>query len=88
VSKIDLHDRFIISNYWFLNIGHSLDLLNNNGNIKGNKNTSLFIHGFAGYASSLYFDLRKYAKNIIKDKSPLYTSFPSNSKIGFYINNH
>ena len=80
VSKIDLHDRFIISNYWFLNIGHSLDLLNNNGNIKGNKNTSIFIHGFAGHASSLYFDLRKYAKNIIKDKSPLFSSFPSNSK--------
>ncbi len=80
VSKIDLHDRFIISNYWFLNIGHSMDLLNNNGNIKGNKNTSIFIHGFAGNASSLYFDLRKYAKNLVKDKSPFYTSFPPKSK--------
>lgn len=80
VSKVDLHDRFIISNYWFLTIGHSMDLLNNNGNMKGNKNTSIFIHGFAGHASSLYFDLREYAKNLIKDKIPLYTSFPSNSR--------
>jgi hypothetical protein len=28
VRKLELHDRFIISNYWFLNIGHSLDLIN------------------------------------------------------------
>ncbi len=80
MSKIELHDRFVISNYWFLNIGHSMDLLNNQGNIKGNKNTSIFIHGFAGHASSLYFDLLKYTKSIIGNKSPFYTSFPPKSK--------
>lgn len=69
-EKIKPHDRDLISNYFRINVGHSFELLNENG--RPNKDTSITYFPInSGNSPATHFKFLKTFASYIKDLKPI-----------------